>query len=261
MTLFDHARDLGALAAVSLIAVEGTQLHLFLDSGVSSSRFPAIEALWRQALGANDGRTWLMAFSDINEVLTDRSDYAFGAYARKILASLIEAEGQPADSHPAPGASGSEAPSASYSPCSDPSYSLLPTTTGTAPITSSDTLCGIRARCVKALLDAGVRPQELRKMKVGDHFDAPFQCMKVVRHKARNPQKTIMLTHHTAELLANYISVSGLSPKHYLFPSLHSPSAPMRQRESRSIWEAWMMTSPRSRGSWYERDQGVSART
>lgn len=271
VTLFNHARDLGALAAVKLIAVEGTQLYLFLDSGISSSSFPAIEGLWKQALDANDCKAWLMAFSDINEVLTGRSHYAFGAHAKRILESLIEAETQPAESHPAPGASASARPLVSSSPYlpqrvkdamheeptwrsnavddhgrSDPSYSERPTTTGEAPITGSDTLSGIRAQCFKALLDAGVRPQELRKMKVGDHSDAPTQCFRVVRHKARNPQKPIMLSHHTAELLAGYISASGLSAEHYLFPSPHSPSAPMRQREFRSIWEAWMMTSPRA---------------
>lgn len=77
-------------------------------------------------------------------------------------------------------------------------------------------------------------------MKVGDHSDVRFQCLRVVRHKARNPQKPIMLTHHTDELLAGYISASGLSAEHYLFPSPHSPSAPIRQREFRRIWEAWI---------------------
>ena len=109
-------------------------------------------------------------------------------------------------------------------------------------------LSGIRAQCVKALLEAGVRPQELRKMKVGDHSDVRSQRLRVVRHKARNPQKPIMLTHYTTELLAGYISANGLSTEHYLFPSPHSHSAPMRQREFRRIWQAWIMTSPRAEG-------------
>lgn len=80
----ERAYILDAMSPVKLIAVHEDQLYLFLDAGVSSARFPEIEALWMVV--AHMSRIRLrIDFANVSEVNSGRSDYVFREDAREIL--------------------------------------------------------------------------------------------------------------------------------------------------------------------------------
>jgi hypothetical protein len=70
--LLGHAYELGALSSVKLIVVEELQFHMFLETAVSSSSFPIVEALWKQVVQQDLYQSFSLAFSSVTEVLTHR---------------------------------------------------------------------------------------------------------------------------------------------------------------------------------------------
>lgn len=82
----ERAYVLGAMSAVKLIAVHEDNLYLFLDSGVSSTTFLEIEALWIQVMCMSQTRL-TVDFANVNEVYSGRSDYLFWRDAKEILES------------------------------------------------------------------------------------------------------------------------------------------------------------------------------
>lgn len=268
--LLEHARGLGALSPVKLIAVEEMQLHVFLEGAVSSSCFPTVEALWQQVAEKDRDQLWSWAFSSVSEVLTGHSDYALWAYAKQIVEPLIEAEIPAPKSSPVPDVSPSSPPlDRVYPYLPERVHALLrgavrkaldlddrnhlypsdcesPNGNDESAVPEGNTLNFIRDQCIHLLLDAGVRPQELRRMKVGEDCEVNSKFLKVICHKARNPQRLVKFSREAAELLASYISCSRLSPDHYLFPSHYSVSDKMSQREFRDVLNESRVTSSRT---------------
>lgn len=82
----ERAYILGAMSPVKLIAVHEDSLHLFLDSGVSSSTFQEIESMWIQVMCISHIRL-TVDFANVNEIYSGRSDYVFWQDAKEILES------------------------------------------------------------------------------------------------------------------------------------------------------------------------------
>ena len=265
--LLKHARSLGALAAVKLIAAEDTQLHVFLDNSVSSSRFPAVEALWQQVANKDGVQVWSLAFSNVSEVFSGHSDYAHWAYAKQII-GLTDAELAMVQ---APRAWDVLTPPASV----DNTFPCLPRRVRDAfsrsAVSDAHSLDGrvrtasnhsagevssvvpeansvehMRERCIRELLKDGVRPLELREMKISRGSEVTVPSFKVDRRKGRDSHRILSLSRDAADMLARYISDGRLSEGHYLFPSERSPSEKMSNRELREMSGSSRVSSTRN---------------
>lgn len=85
VTALERAYLRGALAPVKLIAIHEQDLDIFLDSKVSSSSIPAIEAIWKIDTHLYSGRHYTVAFASEDEIYSGRSDYPFWPVAKEIL--------------------------------------------------------------------------------------------------------------------------------------------------------------------------------
>lgn len=269
--LLKRAVALGALSSVKLIAVEDTQLHVFLESSVSSSCFPAIEALWQEVANKDGAQIWPLAFSNVSEVLSGHSDYAHWAYAKQIIEGLIDAERAMTQapslwdvSTPAP-AIGNTFPclrkrvrdTSLRSSVSDVHY--MDSRARIAFNNESDingeesfvvpeakSAEALRERCIHELLNAGVRPLELWQMKVGHGSEINVPIFKARKGKCRDSNRRLSLSRDAAQTLAMYILFARLSEGHYLFPSTGSPGGKMSDRELRGVVGSSRVTSPRN---------------
>ncbi|MFP3849034.1 hypothetical protein [Pseudomonas sp. W5-01] len=269
--LLKHALALGALSSVKLIAVEDTQLYVLLESSVSSSSFPAVESLWQQVTNKHDDQIWSLAFSNVSEVLSGHSDYANWAYAKQIIAGLIDAElamsqaPSPWDvSTPAP-AIGETFP---YLPKRVRDTFLLSAVSDVHYMDSrarrafndendidgeesfvvpeAKSTEALRERCIHELLNAGVRPLELRQMKVGLGSEINVPIFKARIGEGRDSNRILSLSRDAEQTLSKYISAARLSEGHYLFPSTGSPSDEMSNRGFRKVLGSWRVVSVRN---------------
>lgn len=87
ITDLERAYLRGALAPVKLIAIHEQGLDIFLDSKVSSSTIPAIEAIWEIDTHLYSGRHYTVAFASEDEIYSERSDYPFWPVAKEIMES------------------------------------------------------------------------------------------------------------------------------------------------------------------------------
>lgn len=266
--LLKHARSLGALAAVKLIAVEDTQLHVFLESSVSSSCFPAVEALWQQVANRDDDQIWSLAFSNVSEVFSGHSDYAHWAYAKQIIEALTDAELAMVQAPRAwdvltpPTSIGNTFPclprrvrdAFSRSAVSDAhvldgrvrTASNHSTGEVSSVVPEANSVEYMRERCIRELLKAGVRPLELRGMKISRGSEVTVPTFKADRPKGRDSHRIVGLSSTAAEVLERYISEARLTEGHYLFPSKLSPSDQMRDREFRKLVGSSRVNSTRN---------------
>ncbi|MBD8791047.1 hypothetical protein IFR09_11755 [Pseudomonas syringae] len=265
--LLKHARSLGALSAVKLVAVEDTQLHVFLENSVSSTCFPAVEALWQQVANRDNVQIWSLAFSNVSEVLCGHSDYAHWAQAKQIIEGLIVAELAMAQAPSAwdvltpPAAIAKTLP---YLPkrlwdtflrgTVNEVYALegrariaVNHATGQESllVPEANSAGSMRERCIRELLKAGVRPLELRQMKVSHGPEMTVPTFKADQRKGRDSHRILSLSRDAAEMLARYISEGRLSEGHYLFPSERSPSEKMSNRELREMFGSSRVISTR----------------
>lgn len=269
--LLQHALSLGALAAVKLIAVEHTQLHVFLENSVSSSCFPAVEALWQQVANKDGVQVWFLAFSNISEVLSGHSDYAHWAYAKHIIEGLIDAEfamaqaPSPWDVSKPPFAIGNIFPYLHKRVrdtflCSAVSEVHYMDSRARIAFNDENVIDGeesfvvpeaksveaLRKRCIHELLNAGVRPLELRQMKVGHGSEINVPIFKARHGEGRDSNRILSLSRDAVLTLAMHISFARLSEGHYLFPSTGSPSDEMSNREFRKVLGSTHVVSVRN---------------
>ncbi|WP_430491718.1 hypothetical protein [Pseudomonas fulva] len=87
ITALERAYLRGAMAPVKLIAIHEQDLDIFLDSKVSSSSIPAIEAIWEMDTHLYSGRHYTVAFASENEIYSGRSDYPFWPVVKEIMES------------------------------------------------------------------------------------------------------------------------------------------------------------------------------
>lgn len=80
----ERAYVIGAMSAVRLIAVHQDTLHLFLDSGISSTTLQEIEALWTQVIFMSSIHL-VVNFACVNEVYSGCSDYIYWQAAKHIM--------------------------------------------------------------------------------------------------------------------------------------------------------------------------------
>lgn len=77
----------GAMAPVKLIAYHEQYLDIFLDSKVSSSSIPAIEAIWEVDTHLYSDRHYSVAIASEDEIYSGRSDYPFWPVVKEIMES------------------------------------------------------------------------------------------------------------------------------------------------------------------------------
>lgn len=87
ITALERAYLRGAMAPVKLIAIHEHDLDIFLDSTVSSSTIPAIEAIWKIDTHLYSGRHYTLAFASEDEIYLGRSDYPFWPVIKEIIES------------------------------------------------------------------------------------------------------------------------------------------------------------------------------
>ena len=87
ITALERAYLRGALAPVKLIAIHEQDLNIFLDSKVSSSSIPAIEAIWEIDTHLYSGRHYSVTFASEDEIYSGLSDYPFWPVAKEIIES------------------------------------------------------------------------------------------------------------------------------------------------------------------------------
>ncbi|KYC17533.1 hypothetical protein [Pseudomonas sp. ABFPK] len=87
ITALERAYLRGALAPVKLIAIHEQVLDIFLDSKVSSSSLPAIEAIWEFDTHLYSGRHYTVAFASEDEIYSGSSDYPFWPVVKEIMES------------------------------------------------------------------------------------------------------------------------------------------------------------------------------
>ncbi|MEB3898641.1 hypothetical protein ODI84_00420 [Pseudomonas putida] len=87
VTALERAYLRGALAPVKLIAIHEQVLDIFLDSKVSSSSLPAIEAIWEIDTHLYSGRHYTVAFASEDEIYSGSSDYPFWPVVKEIMES------------------------------------------------------------------------------------------------------------------------------------------------------------------------------
>ncbi|AAN69988.1 MULTISPECIES: hypothetical protein [Pseudomonas] len=87
ITALGRAYLRGAMAPVKLIAYHEQNLDIFLDSKVSSSSIPAIEAIWEIDTHLYSGRHYSVAFASEDEIYSGRSDYPFWPVVKEIMES------------------------------------------------------------------------------------------------------------------------------------------------------------------------------
>lgn len=85
ITALERAYLRGAMAPVKLIAYHEQYLDIILDSKVSSSSIPAIEAIWEVGTHLYSDRHYTVAFASEDEIYSGRSDYPFWPVAKEIL--------------------------------------------------------------------------------------------------------------------------------------------------------------------------------
>jgi len=266
--LLKHARSLGALAAVKLIAAEDTQLHVFLENSVSSNCFPDVEALWQQVANKDGVPVWSLAFSNVSEVLSGHSDYAHWAYAKQIIEGLTDAELAMVQAPRAwdvltpPASIGNTFPGLprrvrdafSRSAVSDAhaldgrvrTASNHSTGEVSSVVPEANSVEYMRERCIRELLKAGVRPLELREMTISRGSEVTVPTFKADRCKGRDSHRILSLSRDAADMLARYISDGRLSEGRYLFPSERNPSEKMSNRELREMSGSSRVTSTRN---------------
>lgn len=104
----------------------------------------------------------------------------------------------------------------------------------------------IRELCIRELLYAGLCPQELMAMKVGDRSKTDATALNASNRKDCDPTQLVQLNENAAGALEQYISRSHLLAEHFLFPSEHDPSERMSQREVRGVIGSWRVISHRN---------------
>lgn len=255
--VIEQAHLHGALAPVSMIKVRAYKLHLFLADEVSSKTLPAIEAVWEKVKEAANVQSWAVHFSNVSEIVDDRSDDDFCTAGKEILwlyhLGLADFDSKVERSQ----LLGDRAPvdvSALYLPermhhllrkgvCGShdqiiDSAEALSIDNGESRTQLDDEaqddpwmLVSPRSLCMLELLLAGVRPQELRRMRIGDVVSqADPSHLRVKISKARLPVQ-LALGHETRGRLLAYIRASGLCDENYLFPSRGNPNKRMRESE------------------------------
>lgn len=271
----------GALAPVSMIKVRAYKLHLFLADEVSSKTLPALEALWENVKDAADVPSWAVHFSNISEIIADQTDDVFCATAKEILwlhnLGLSDFEGS---------AEGNQLPRHDAPAVADVSRRYLPQRVVADPkegirkvhdkiIEAAEALsideaepltppnkgeeadqvgpvC-LQTLCMLRLMAAGVRPQELRNMRVGVHIAIqPDSALRIESSKARPPVQ-LALNHEAREQLFAYIKASGLVEGNYLFPSRLDPNKMMRSSGLAAFLQLWHLAHGPVDQAWIDR--------
>ncbi|NIF29454.1 hypothetical protein F3J44_24185 [Pantoea sp. Tr-811] len=75
----------GALAPVKLIVIHEQDLSIYLDSKVSSSSIPAIEAIWELDTNLYSGRRYTVAFASEDEIYSGRSDSSLWSVIKQVM--------------------------------------------------------------------------------------------------------------------------------------------------------------------------------